>query len=110
MLIRKAVLVDVSSINAKVFSENADLGLKCFHWKNADFAVAFKMISALAFIPAAEVEKAFELLVEEILHVFDKLKADTSVLEKTDQLGSYFKSTYRKGEQLGGTGKTPLSP
>ena len=73
--------------------KNADLGLKCFYQKNADFAVAFKMINALAFIPAAEVEKAFEFLVEEIFHVFDKLKADTSILEITDQLGSYYKST-----------------
>ena len=42
----------------------ADLGIKRFYPKNADFAVAIKTIPWLAFIPVAEVEKAFELVVD----------------------------------------------
>ena len=83
----------------------ADLGLNCFYQKNADFAVALKMIPALAFTPVAEVENAVELVLEEICHVLDKLKADTCMLEKTDQLTSYFQRNNIKGEKIGGNEK-----
>ena len=60
------------------------------------------MIPALALIPVVEVEKAFEFVVEGICHVLDKMKADTCILEKTDQRTSYFQRTYIKGEKIAG--------
>ena len=86
MRIWKAVTADATSVHARV----TDFGLKCFHQKNSDFAVAIKLTAALAFIPVSEVEKAFELVMEEICHVLGKLKADTCILEKTDHLMCYF--------------------
>ena len=99
--IRRAVSPDATSIYASFPHKDADLGLKAFHHENDDFAVAVKLIHLLAFIPVAEIDKVFEHLVEKICDLLDKLKADTCILEKTDQLTSYFQNgKEREGRHL----------
>ena len=54
------------------------------------------MIPALAFEKIEQIEKSFELIVEEITNVADQQNLDSFVIEKTDELCLYFQTNYIK--------------
>ena len=54
------------------------------------------MIPALAFEKKEQIEKSFELIVEEITNVADQQNLDSFVIEKIDKLCLYFQTNYIK--------------
>ena len=64
--------------------------------ENHEVAMALKTIPALAFEKNEQIEKSFELIVEEITNVADQQKLDSFVIEKIDELCLYFNRNYIK--------------
>ena len=64
--------------------------------ENHEVALALKMIHALAFEKNEQIEKSFELIVEEITNVADQHNLDSFVIEKIDELCLYFQTNYIK--------------
>ena len=73
-----------------------ELGLKKLVSENHEVALALKMIPALAFERSEQIEKSFELIVEEITNVADQQSLDSFVIEKIDELCLYFQTNYIK--------------
>ena len=65
------------------------------------------MIPALAFEKNDQIEKSFELIVEEITNVVDQQNLDSFVIEKIDELCSYFQTNYIKCPLLNRTATFP---
>ena len=68
------------------------------------------MIPALAFIPKNEVDPSFDLVIDEICSVLDKLSLDQTVSEKNDQLGTYFQKNYIRSEKIGKNERSAIFP
>ena len=62
------------------------------------------MIPALSFVPLSDVESAFTLVIDEICQTADQFDIPTEILEKIDELASYFQKTYIKGDNWSTTG------
>ena len=70
------------------------MGLKTYYENFPEFNLALRMLPTLAHVPPAHVKASFELVIEEITDVIEREKFEESVVEKTDELAIYFKSTY----------------
>ena len=75
--------------------------------ENHEVVLALQMIPAIAFEKNEEIEKSFELIVEEITIVADQHHLDSFVIEKTDELFQYFQSNYIKCQLLN---RPPIFP
>ena len=71
-----------------------ELGLKNLYHSNPELSLALKIIPALAFEKLENVKSSFKLVVEDIQEVYEQLSLNTSEVEKTDELCSYFQNTY----------------
>ena len=71
---------------------------------NAKLALSIKIIPALSFVPLSDVESAFTLVIDEICQTADQFDIPTEILEKIDELASYFTKTYIKGDNWSTTG------
>ena len=58
------------------------------------------MIPALTFVPHSDVESAFTFVIDEICQTADQFEIPTEILEKIDELASYFQKSYKKEKQL----------
>ena len=63
---------------------------------NAELALAFRMIPALAFEQLDRIDESFEKVVGEIMDVCDRYKLEQDIIDKTDQLLTYFQNYYIK--------------
>ena len=63
---------------------------------NAKLALTLKMIPALSFVLFSDVESAFTLITDEICQFGNQVDIPTDILEKIDELASYFQKTYVK--------------
>ena len=57
------------------------------------------MVPALSFVPEIHLKASFEMVVEDLCQTIDNCKLER-VSEQTDELLSYFRKTYLKGEGL----------
>ena len=73
-----------------------ELGLKKLVSENQEVALALTMIPALAFEKIEQIEKSFELIVEEITNVADQQNLDSFVIEKIDERCLSFQTNYIK--------------
>ena len=69
------------------------LGLKNLYRWNPELSLALKLIPALAFEKLENVKSSFKLVVEDIQEVCEQLSLDSSEVEKSDELCSYFQNT-----------------
>ena len=83
-------------LTQKFVRKIGELGLKMLVSENHEVALALKMIPALAFKKNEQIEKSFELIVEEITNVADQQNLDSFVIEKIDELCLYFQIKYIK--------------
>ena len=70
----------------------AELGLKLTYQNNPEIALAFRMIPAIAFEQLDRIEESFEKVVDEIMDVCDRYKLEQDVIDKIDQLLTYFQN------------------
>ena len=69
------------------------MGLKRLYETNHDLNLSLRLISALTFVPVEMVNAAFDLVFEEIEKVSDKTDLDGNIIEKPDEVTSYFQRT-----------------
>ena len=60
---------------------------------NPELSLALKLIPALAFEKLENVKSSFKLVIEDIQEICKQLSLDSSEVEKTDELCSYFQNT-----------------
>ena len=84
-----------------------ELGLKKDYETNHEFALALKMLPALAFEKEEKIGNSYDKIVEEIQIVCDRTLKESEKIAKVDELCLYFGSNYIKS--LSRIGK-PYSP
>ena len=73
-----------------------ELGLKKDYERNHEFALALKMLAALAFEKEEEIGILYDKIVEEIQIVCDQIIKESEKIAKVDEICLYFGSNYIK--------------
>lgn len=94
------------SLNRKV----STVGLKTEYESHSELALALRLMPALAYVPLSDVCGTFDLVIDEVTTVLDYLDLGDDVIEKVDQVTSYFQNTYVRGQQIGTTNRPPMYP
>ena len=68
------------------------------------------MIPALCFVPLSDVESALTLVIDQICQNADQFDIPTHIIEKIDEIASYFQKTYNKRETIGRQQRNPSPP